>query len=114
MNPKAFPAIFPSAANGAMLVMTSSMSPGSNSIAMRILDVKYDDGSDVVKKLDFVQSCVVCKRKGIPEKCTHIARTPQHFTSRAHQARLAKLLSTDPMAYEREMLYVFFLLYKGC
>jgi hypothetical protein len=55
MNSKVFPAIFPSIATGATLVMISSMSPSTDSIAMKILDAKYDDGTDVVKKLNWVQ-----------------------------------------------------------
>ena len=104
MNPGAFPAIFPSSATGAMLVMISSMSSDANSPAMKIIDAKYDDGTDVMKKLDWVQSCVVCKRKGIPEKCTHVARRPQFFNSVATQTRLSKLLPPD--AFKREVLYV--------
>jgi hypothetical protein len=90
-----------------MLVMTSSISPGSDSAAMRILDTKYDDGTNVVRVLDWVQSCVDCVRKGAAERCTHIMRRPQHFQSYATQSRLDKLLSQDKGAYEREMLYVF-------
>jgi len=55
MNPKVFPAIFPTAATNAMLIMTSSLSPGGDSTALQILDVKYDDGSPVIKKLNWVQ-----------------------------------------------------------
>lgn len=104
MNPSAFPAIFPSTATGAMLVMISSMSGDSNSPAMKIINAKYDDGTDVVKKFNWVQSCVACKRKGVPEKCSHIRREPQHFQDLASQARLSKLM--DPRAYAIEVLYV--------
>lgn len=55
MNPKAFPAIFPTTATGAMLVMTSSMSPGGDSSALKLLDVKYEDGSNVINKHNWVQ-----------------------------------------------------------
>ena len=105
-NPKAFASIFPVTATGAMLVMTSSLSPGAQTSAMRILDVTYDDGTPVVKKLNWVQACVECRRKGTPEKCHHIARPPQHFQSWGSQARLSKLLSVDPAAYDREVLNI--------
>jgi hypothetical protein len=105
-NPKAFASIFPVTATGAMLVMTSSLSPGAQTSAMRILDVTYDDGTPVVKKLNWVQACVECRRKGTPEKCHHIARPPQHFQSWGSQARLSKLLSVDPGAYDREVLNI--------
>ena len=104
MNPGSFSAIFPSTATGAMLVMISSMSSDANSPAMQIINSKYDDGTDVVKKFNFVTSCGVCTRKGIPEKCTHIARTIQHFQTIQAQARLSKLLSADD--YLREVMYV--------
>ena len=55
MNPKAFPAIFPTTATGAMLVITSSMSPGGDSSALKLLDVKYEDGSNVINKHNWVQ-----------------------------------------------------------
>jgi len=71
---------------------------------MQIINGKYDDGSDVVKKFNWVTSCGVCTRKGIAEKCTHIARPIQHFQSIQSHARLSKLLSADD--YLREVLYV--------
>ncbi len=55
MNPKAFPSIFPTTATGALLVMTSSMSPGGDSSALKLLDVKYEDGSSVINKHNWVQ-----------------------------------------------------------
>lgn len=107
MNPGAFPAIFPSTATGAMLVLISSMSGNSNSPAMKLIEATYDDGTPVVKKLDFRQSCSVCKRKGVPETCTHLTKLPQFFQSVAAMARLAKLLgATNPDAYKIEMEYV--------
>lgn len=120
MNPKAFPSIFPTTATGALLVMTSSMSPGGDSSALKLLDVKYEDGSSVINKHNWVQvfilffldtlyllneTCKTCKAKGIPEKCTHISRPPQHFQNYASQSRLSKLLSGDANAYQREMMY---------
>lgn len=120
MNPKAFPSIFPTTATGALLVMTSSMSPGGDSSALKLLDVKYEDGSSVINKHNWVQvlfpqylsllineTCKTCKAKGIPEKCTHISRPPQHFQNYASQSRLSKLLSGDSNAYQREMMYFF-------
>jgi hypothetical protein len=50
-------AIFPTLATGATLVMTSSISPDGDSPIMKILDVKYDDGSNVIKKLNWIQVC---------------------------------------------------------
>jgi len=102
MNPGSFSAIFPSTLTGSMLIMISSMSSDANSPAMQIINSKYDDGTDVVKKFNFVTSCGVCTRKGIAEKCTHIARSIQHFQSIGAQARLSKLLSADD--YLREVM----------
>ena len=107
MNVGVFPSIFPSTATGAMLVMVSSMSGNANSPAMRLIDAKYDDGTDVVRKVDLMQSCRECKRKGMPEKCPHIGRGHQHFQSVASMARIQKLLNaTNPDAYKVEMEYV--------
>lgn len=104
MNVKAFPSIFPTAVTGALLVMTSSMSANGASSAMKILDAKYDDGTSVVRKYNLVQSCVECKRKGIPEKCTHFVTPPQHFQNFASQARLAKMLGPLDGAFGREFM----------
>ncbi len=104
MNPKAFPSIFPTAATGALMVMTSSMSAQGSSCAMKMLDAKHDDGTNVVTKYNLVQSCVECKRKNIPEKCTHFVTPPQHFQSFASQATLAKLLGPLDGAFGREFM----------
>ena len=110
MNPSAFPAIFPSTATGAMLVMVSSMAGNPDAPAMKILDLKYDDGTPVVHRLDWVQSCIVCKRKGIADRCTHIVRTPERHIGVNNMARLSKLLSaTNPDAHKIEMEYVVLL-----
>lgn len=110
MNPGSFSAIFPSTLTGSMLIMISSMSSDANSPAMQIINSKYDDGTDVVKKFNFATSCGVCTRKGIAEKCTHISRSVQHFQSIGAQARLSKLLSADD--YLREVMYVSFSLLR--
>lgn len=104
MNVKAFPSIFPTGATGAPMIMTSSMSANGASSAMKILDAKYDDGTNVVRKYNLVQSCVECKRKGIPEKCTHFVTPPQHFQNFASQARLAKMLGPLDGAFGREFM----------
>lgn len=103
MNRKTLPSILPSVTNGATLVMISSMSAGTESHAMKILDMKYDDGTDVVMKLNWIQACASCKKKGLSDKCTHIARPPQHFQSVAGQERVKKLMSTDKASMRREM-----------
>jgi hypothetical protein len=107
MNIAAYPAMLPSSATGGMLIMISSMSGNANSPAMKLIDATYDDGTPVVKKINWVQACIICKRKGVAEKCTHMPRTPQHFQSVASMARLSKLLgATNPDAYKIEMEYV--------
>lgn len=103
MEKKAFPSIFPSVTNGAMLIMISSMAAGTDSHALKILDMKYDDGTPVVTKLNWIQACGPCKKKGLADKCNHIARPPQHFQSVAGQERVKKLLSTDKASMRREM-----------
>ena len=59
--------------------MTSSMSPGGDSSAMKILDTKYEDGSNVITKFNWIIACVDCKRKGISEKCSHVTRYIQNI-----------------------------------
>ena len=73
---------------------------------MRLLDTKYADGTAVVKKLNWVQACIECQRKNMADRCNHIARPPQHFQSFAGQERLARLMSHNSEAYDREMLNI--------
>jgi len=103
MNPKVFAAIIPTVLTGAMLVMTSSMSPNSNSLAMRIIRAKYDDGTDVVSQYNWTESCADCKRAGTPEKCRHFVAPPQHFQDWQSQSRAVKMLADLDGAADREL-----------
>lgn len=88
------PVILPLLANGAALVMTSSVAPGgSREGIMAILDAKYADGSKAVLELNWMQSCDACKRAGRSDRCAHITQPPQHFQRRADQERLRALLA---------------------
>ena len=102
--------------------MTSSVSTDGDSPIVRLLDTKYADGTPVVKKLNWVQACLDCQRKNMADRCNHIARMfpvpltsgqkltrvgpPQHFQSYAGQERLARLMSHNSEAYDREMLNI--------
>jgi hypothetical protein len=83
--------------------MTSSISTDVDSPVTQLLDNKYKDGTPVVKKLNWSETCKDCERRGIPETCTHISRMSHpwivkartnpaqahHNTSRAGPARSA-------------------------
>jgi hypothetical protein len=71
-NPAVLPALLPTLATGAIFVMTSSVSPDGDNQLVKLLDTKYNDGTDVVRKLNWVQSCKACERKGQQDRCTHI------------------------------------------
>lgn len=105
-NPAALPAILPTLATGAVFVMISSVSPDGDSPIVRLLDTCYEDGTPVVRKLNWVQACKDCQRKGIADRCTHIARPPQHFQSYGSQARLSRLMSHNQEANDRENLNI--------
>lgn len=86
--------------------MTSSVSPDGDSPLVKLLDTKYNDGTDVVKKLNWVQSCKSCERKGIADRCTHISRPPQHFQSFGAQERMNRLMSQNAESFDREILNI--------
>lgn len=71
-SPDVLPAILPTLATGAVFIMTSSVSPDGDNPMMRMIDTRYNDGTPVVKQLDFNKSCNACKRKGLQKRCPHI------------------------------------------
>ena len=75
----AMPAILPSTAIGGMLVLISSMSADINSPLVKLIEAKYDDDNDVVKRLTWIECCHDCATKGLHEKCEHVNREPQQF-----------------------------------
>lgn len=87
-NPAALPAILPTLATGAVSVMISSVSPDGDSPIVRLLDTTYEDGTPVVRNLNWVQACKDCERRDIADRCTHIVRPPQHV-------RYEVVVSTD-------------------
>lgn len=105
-NPAVLPALLPTLATGAAFIMTSSVSPDGDNPIVQLLDTKYSDGTSVVRKLNWVQSCKPCERKGLQDRCTHIARPPQHFQSYAGQERLNRLMSHNAESFDREMLNI--------
>ncbi len=73
-NHAVLPAMLPTLATGAAFIMTSSVSPDGDNPLLKLLSAKYPDGTDVVKNLNWIQSCKNCERRGLAERCTHIAR----------------------------------------
>jgi hypothetical protein len=105
-NVAALPALLPTLANGAAFIMISSVSPDGDNPVTQVIDTTYSDGTPVVKKLNWNQACEPCKRKGLQDTCTHIARPPQHFQSYTGQERLNRLMSFNAEAFDREMLNI--------
>lgn len=77
----ALPVLLPTLATGAVLVMTPTVSPGDDDMVLRLLDARFEDGTPVVRKSNWVPACKDCERKDIADRCTHIVRLPQHSQS---------------------------------
>lgn len=105
-DPRALPVILPTLANGAALVLTSSIAPNVADDLMRMLNVRYADGTRVVNVLNWIVSCRTCKKLNKADRCTHIVRRPQHFQKFSDQERQAALMSVFAGAHEREILNV--------
>jgi hypothetical protein len=106
-DPRALPVILPTLANGAALVLTSSIAPNAADDLMRMLDVRYADGTRVVNVLNWIVSCKACQARGASDRCTHRRQQrPQHFQKAIHQERQKALMSIFAGSYEREMLNV--------
>ena len=105
-NHAVLPAMLPTLATGAAFIMTSSVSPDGDNPLLKLLSAKYPDGTDVVENLNWIQSCMPCQRRGLQDRCTHIAREPQHFQSHAGHERLMCLMSQNRESYDREMLNI--------
>lgn len=58
MAEKALEAIIPTLATGAALVIISSLPPDRNIPSMYLLDSKYPDGTDALKKLNWIDVCL--------------------------------------------------------
>jgi hypothetical protein len=54
-NHLVLPAILPTLATGAAFIMTSSISPDGDSPVMELLNVKHEDGTNVIRKLNWIQ-----------------------------------------------------------
>lgn len=104
MNPKVFAASIPTLLTGALVVLTSSMSPNSASAAMRIIKAKNDDGSDVVTQYNWTRACGDCRRAGTAATCKHFVAAPQHFHNYASHNRVSKMMAMLDGAFEREVL----------
>ena len=102
-DPRALPVILPTLANGAALVMTSSIAPNAADDLMRLFDARYPDGTRVVKVINWIEACPTCSAQNRADRCTHVTRRPQHFQNGTDVERLKALLKTFPGAYEREM-----------
>jgi hypothetical protein len=52
----------------------------------KLLDTPFEDGTPVVRNLNWVQACKDCVRRDIADRCTHIVRPPQHVGCEATQS----------------------------
>jgi hypothetical protein len=73
-NHAVLPAMLPTLATGAAFIMTSSVSPDGDNPLLKLLSAKYPDGTDVVKNINWIQSCKNCERRGLQDRCTHMQR----------------------------------------
>jgi hypothetical protein len=105
-DPRALPVILPTLANGAALVLTSSIAPNAADDLMRMLDVRYPDGTRVVNVINWIVACKTCRARGVSDRCTHSRHRLQHFQKAVHQERQKALMSIFSGSYEREMLNV--------
>jgi hypothetical protein len=95
------PALLPTLANGAVAVMTTSVPPDPDSPMMQLIDVKFKDGTPVVRKLNWIKSCRDCERRG--KECPHRTKQPEAWQTFAGQERLEAMMSVVPDSYAREM-----------
>jgi hypothetical protein len=99
-----FPVILPLLANGAFLVMTSSVGGGGARVgARKLLEAQYADGSLAVKELNWIRPCDACVQKGLHASCSHSVPKPQFFQRRADAEKLRALMSPFEGAFEKEM-----------
>ena len=97
--------ILPMLATDAIFIAISSIAPDSDSPLRRVLTTLYDDGTPVIKMLNWIVACLACQKKGLTSRCSHTQRTPQHFQSWGGQEKIRKLMSHSSGAYERELEY---------
>jgi hypothetical protein len=110
-NFEALPAILPVLLTGALFVMISSICPDGDSPILKVINAKYKDGTPVVRLLNWIQSCIACKRKGLQDKCKHIKAQVQHFVTNVGQERVEAFMSTNEEAANREIQYIKFIYY---
>ena len=104
---EAFKVIFPAAANGAALVLTSSRPPFKTT-ALDLLEEVTDTGRAAVHKLDWRRLCPICrdmeqKTGRAIDECSHTVRAPIHFRSFLDTKRVISLLKPFGDAGRTEM-----------
>lgn len=99
------PVIIPLIANGAFLVITSSVGAGgARAGLMAILDARLPDGTAAVKEVNYHVTCEECKAKNAPEgSCNHVLQRPQHFQGYFNQMRVKTLLAPFEGVFEKEL-----------
>jgi hypothetical protein len=103
----AMPSLLPIFANGAALIMGTSVGKGGPRAGiMKILDAKDATGKSVIREENYVRGCGACRAKGAADRCAHIVPRPQHFQRRSDQARLQALMAPFEGAFERELLNI--------
>jgi hypothetical protein len=104
---EAWEVILPTIANGAALVVTSSM-PASDTGALNMLRQVYPHGTLIFRTLDWRHACNDCRAKEARLRreivCVHIQRKPPaHFRTGTDVVRLKALMAAFGDSYEREM-----------
>jgi hypothetical protein len=74
---------------------------------MNMLRAKDDEGNEVSKIFDWLESCDPCKAAGIGSRCIHIKSPPQPYQNIMGQKVVKAMLRTlNEKAYLREMLNI--------
>jgi hypothetical protein len=98
------PVVIPLLANGAALIITSSVGAGgSRTGLMAILDAKFPDGKSAIDVINYTNPCEKCSAAGKADQCTHIKQKPQFFQTNANVGRVEALLSPFVGVFEREL-----------
>jgi hypothetical protein len=101
---RGLPVMLPLLANGASLIVTSSIAPGGAHMgALRLLDAKDRNGKHVVLELNWNRACVQCIRLGQEDRCEHRRQRPQHFQREEEVTFLRYLMAPFEGAFEREL-----------
>ncbi len=104
---EAFKVIFPTAANGAAIIMTSSRPPHKTTVMTLQHQIARHTKRRVLRTLDWRRTCDECRVReqstGKMVECEHIVKAPMHFRSFLNMLRVETLLEPFDGAGRTEM-----------